>query len=893
MAQPARDPLAVRLSLAILRAARCLVPRPSRDAWTREWEAEIRHRWQAMSRRQETEWPQQATLVRRSSGAVADAAWLRQQFTADLDVVRDARYALRMLRARPLVSTFAVVVLALGICGTVTVFSTVDTLLLRDLPYADSNRIVTIWQTPTGNPDDREGVAPGAFVDWRARTTSFSALGSAEPWSFDYLDGPEPTELIGALVTEGFFEALGVQPARGRLFRPEEYAEGRSDVVLLSHGAWQRRFGNDEAMVGRTLRLNGRPHVIAGVLPPSFHPDVLRRAKEQEVWAPQTIQEFELQNRRNRFWAVVGRLTPGVSLERAQAELATISTQLAREYPRTLGGMTATVVPLRRYLAGPVREPLTLLLAAVVMVLLIACANVASLMLARSVERQREFAVRAAIGAARWRLARQTLVEAAVLAAIACAAGLALASLTIRAFVGFTSGLVRQLSDVTLDARLVLFAVALTALTTVLVGLWPAIQLSRGRLHDGLKETSGGLTASAHRRRFASGLVVAEIALALTLLVGAGLLVRSFTTLGRVDPGFEKSNVAVLQVFAYGPRYATDARRLAFFEQTLGRFRSVPGVVRAGLTSVAPFLPSQIDIQGGYRVVGRPAPPDTELPVTTLTVATSDFFHALRIPLRSGRLFTDTDHAKAPAVALVNDLLAERVWPGENPVGQRIEANWQGRWRTMEIVGVVGRVRRRGLESESHPELFMPAAQLPYGSMTFIVQTSGDPAALMPALKARIWEGDPTLPLYDTDTLDSLVAESLAPRRFVMTVATALSGLAFVLAALGMYSVLSFSTLQRTREIGVRMAMGGARRHIMTMVLREGMRLVAAGITLGLAASLLLSRAMAALLYNVSPADPLTLAATTGLLATAALLACYLPARRAMRIDPLQALRAQ
>ena len=876
------DSRAVRLSLAILRIVRHVVPKSIRAQWIREWEAEIRH----ASRR-----PQGAALVRRSSGAVADAAWLRQQCTLDLDVVQDVRYALRIMRARPFASIFAVLVLALGIGGTLTVFSTVDTLLFRELPYQDANRIVTIWQTPSADPDDRDGVAPGAFLDWQARTKSFSTLAAVEPWSYDYLEGPEPIELIGALVTEGFFDALGVQPARGRLFQADEYAAGRSDVVVLSHGAWQRHFGGDEAVIGRTVRLQGEPRLVVGVLPQSFHSDVIRRAKEQEVWGVQAIQEFERENRRGRFWSAVGRLAPGVTVEQAQAELETVSSQLAREYPRTMGGMTATVVPLRRYIAGPVRDPLTLLLAAVVIVLLIACANVANLMLARSVERQREFALRAAIGAARWRLVRQTMVEAAVLSAIACAAGLGLASIAIRAFVGFTSGLVRQLSEVTIDARLVLFALGLTAITTVLVGMWPALQLSRGRLHEGLKETSSGLTAGPQRRRFASGLIVGEIALALTLLIGAGLLVRSFTTLAQVDPGFEKSNVAVLQVFAYGPRYDTDEKRLAFFGQTLERFRGVPGVVRAGLSSVAPFLPSQIDIQGGYRIEGRPVPSDAALPVTTLTVATSDFFHALRIPLRRGRLFAETDHANAPLVALVNEVIAERAWPGENPVGQRITANWQGRWRTMEVVGVVGRVHHRRLEDDTRPEVFIPAAQLSYGSMTFIVQTVSDPAPLMSTLKARVWEGDPTLPLYEATTLDSLVATSLAPRRFVMTVTTALSGLAFVLAALGIYGMISFSTAQRTREIGVRLAIGGANTDILTMVLGEGMRLVAAGVALGLVAAVLFSRGISTMLYGVSPADPVTLAATVGLLLAVALFACYLPARRAMKINPLEALR--
>jgi predicted permease len=891
MDRPLSDPLVLRICFSILAVARRLVPRSIRESWTREWEAELRYRWNTLSRRRGVRWQGQADLLRQSSGAIADAAFLRQQFTADLDVVQDVRYAVRMLRKRPLVSTLAVAVLALGLGGTITVFSTIDTLLLRELPYSDANRIVTIWQTEVSRLDERRGVAPGAFIDWRARTKSFASFAAAEPFAFDYLEGPEPTSIPAALVSEGFFETLGVEPVRGRLFFPEEYAAGRSDVALLSFATWQRRFGGNEAVVGTTVRLDGRPFLIAGVLPSTFHPGILRREREQEIWAPQVIEQFERDNRRGRYWSAVGKLAPGVAFEQAQAELATISRQLAREYPRLMASMTATMVPLRQYLAGPLRDPLMLLLSAVVMVLLIACANIASLLIARSTERQREFAVRAAIGAGRWQLVRQMLVEAAVLAVLACGLGLAIASIAMRTFIGFTSRLVSQLSDVTLDTRLVLFAVGLTAATSLLVGIWPAIHLSRGGVYDGLKETATGLTASSHRRRLASALVIGEVALALVLLTGAGLLVRSFVMLSRVDPGFERSNVAVLQVFAYGDRYSNDTQRLVFFDQTLDRLRRQPGVGRAGMVSAMPFIPADIDIRGSYRIEGRPAPSDVELPTTSLTVATSEFFQAMRIPLRRGRLFAETDRATTPQVAVINDLLAEREWPGRNPIGERITANWQGRWRTMEIVGIVGRVRHSGLDIDARPEVFIPLSQLPFGSMTFVVQASTDPSTLMPALKERIWEIDPTMPVYSTATLDALISQSHAPRRFVMQIVSSLSALAFVLAAIGIYGTLTFSTAQRTREIGLRIAMGGSRDSIMRMVIREGMVLVAAGVVIGLAAALVLSRGIVALLYGVSPTDPMTLAGTAALLLGVALLACYIPARRATMVDPLTALR--
>jgi predicted permease len=902
MNQSLTDPLVLRVCFWILRVARRVVPRTIREQWTHEWEAELRFRWNTIQRQRGTRWQRQADLVRQSSGALVDAAFLRQQFTADLDIVQDARFAVRMLRKRPLVSGLAVVVLALGLGGTITVFSTIDALLLRELPYADSDRVVTLWQNEATRLDERLGVAPAAFLDWRQRTKAFAALAAAQPFSFDYFHGREPVMLPASLVTEGFFEALGVRPVRGRLFRPEEYVQGRSDVVLLSYASWQRRFGGDEAVIGGTIRLEGRPFVVAGVLPASFQIDLLRRNTEaaagqpaqiEEVWAPKVFEDFDRQNRSARFWSVVGRLGPGVSPEQAQADLAAVSRHLATEYPQTMASMTAVIVPLREHIAGPLREPLMLLLAAVLMVLLIACGNIASLLIARSVERQREFAVRVAIGARRWRLVRQVIVEAAVLATIACGLGLAIAYVAIRAFVGFTSQFIPQLAEVNLDTRLMLFAAGMTASTTILVGLWPAIKLSRGGVQEGLRETAAGLTASVPRRRMASALIVAEVALAVVLLTGAGLLIRSFVALAGVDPGFVKSNIAVLQVFAYGDRYPGDVQRLAFFRQMLDSFRSQPGVVRAGLVSAMPFLRSDIDVQRGFRVAGRPSPPDDQLPMVSLTVATREYFEALRVPLRSGRLFSETDREQAPPVAIINDLMAEQVWPGENPVGKRITVTWERQPRPMEVVGVVGRVRHNGLETEARPEVFMPFAQVPFGSMTFVAQTFGDPAAVISPLKERIWDVDPTLVVYDAATLDSLVAQSLAPRRFVMQIVASLSGLAFLLAAIGIYGMLSFSTAQRTGEIGLRLAMGASKVSIMNMVIREGMLLTAIGVAIGLAAALAMRRGISALLYGVSPADPLTLAGTAAVLLAVALLACYMPARRATTVDPLAALRAQ
>jgi putative ABC transport system permease protein len=893
MSDPRRDPLAVRLSMALFRIVKALVPSGIREDWLREWEAEVRHRWSTINRGRQTRWQDQADVVRRSTGAISDAAWLRQQFTADHDVMRDVRYALRLLARRPVISMLAVAVLAIGIGGTVSVFSVVDTLLLRQLPYRNPDEIVTIWLTNRGHPEEREGVAPGAFKDWHDRSKSFSHIAAASPQSFDFLDGLEPETLIGASITEGFFEALGVQPILGRLFVPREYTVFPPSVAVISHGTWQRMFGSDPNIIGRKALFDGRALEIVGVLPRWFHPTILGRLRDEELWVPGTLQNPEFANRRTRYWGVVARLAPGVDLESAQAELSIISEQLAREYPRTLGPMTATVVSFRDHLAGPIRDPLRVLFGAVVLVLMLGCANVASLLLARASDRQREFAVRAAIGANRWRLIRQTLVESLVLSMLACVFGLTMARTAIATFVATGSTTVPQLAELALDWRLIGFALATSALTAILVGLWPALRISRTALRQGLTESAISTTGGPDRRRLVSVLVVAEVALALVILVTAGLLIRSFMTLVRVDPGFARSNVAVLQVFAYGPRYQTNEQRSAFFDQTLERMRALPGVEKAGVVTAMPFMPANINIQGGFRIEGRPAPPEREQPVTHLTLASPDYFPAMQIPLRHGRVFTPDDHANAPPVAIINDLIADRFWPGADPIDQRITVNWQGQWRTMQVVGVVGRLRHDGLDSDPRLEVFIPFAQLPSGSMTYVVRTTVDAASLIPVLKTRIWDVDPTMALYHTSTTEALVAESLAPRRFVTSLLGILAALAFVLATIGIYGIVSFATAQRTREIGVRVVVGGSARDILTLVFSEGARRVAVGILVGLAGSLAAARVVEVLLYEVSPTDPLTLGVTAALLTIVALLACYWPARRATRIDPLAALRSE
>ena len=806
------------------------------------------------------------------------------------NLLQEFRFALRGFARKPSVNIIATLTLALGIGGTVAVFSTVDALLLRELPYHDPNRIVTIWQTSQEQPDEREGVSPGAFMDWRDRATVFSQFAAAEPMSFDYLGGPEPETLIGALVTNGFFEALGVTPRLGRSFLPEEHVAGKADVVLLSYGAWQRRFAGDPTIVGRRLQLEGRPYVIIGVLPQWLKPRLLDR--DHEIWAPKVLQESERASRRTRYWAVVGRLSPSVTIQTAQDELSSVSRDLAREFPNTMASVTATIEPWHEHLVAEIRQPLWLLFGAVTLVLLIACANVMNLLLARGAERRREVTIRLALGASRWRIVRQMLAESLLLGAISAAGGVLLAHWALDAFVAVSPVGLLEVDETWLrvNARSLAFALALAGATSALFGMWPAIRLSRGGAHHVVSETETRATATT-RHRDTSALVIAEVAVAFVLLVSAGLLIRSFISVLQVDPGFARSEVAVAQVFVYGQRYPDNTRRVQFFERSLERIRALPGVSVAGVVSAMPFGRANIGIQGGFRVEGRPEPAPDQRPTVFLTVATEGYFRAMSVPLRRGRLFADADRADMPSVALVNELIAARYWPNQDPIGQRITVNWQGRERTMEVVGVVGPIRHDALDREARAEVFMPFAQVPFGSMTFVTRSSSDPAALIPAIKQQIWSIDPTLPIYATATLHGLVDQSVGPRRFLMQLLSALALLAFVLAAAGIYAVLSFSIVQRTRELGVRMAIGADSPIIVRLVVGEGMRMVGVGALIGVLGALGVSQFLRASLFQVSATDPLTLILAMTLLAVVALVACYVPARRAARVDPLVALR--
>lgn len=824
-------------------------------------------------------------LVRRSFGALPDAAWLRRQFTVDADVVHDLRHGLRMLWKSPAFALSSVLVLALGIGGTVSIASLLDTLLFRPLPYADADRIVTVWQRHSAR--GREDVAPANFLDWRERSRSFDAISAAIPYSFDYTGGGEPEVFFGAQVTEGFWTAVGMRPALGRAFLPEEHVRGGRRAVILSHGLWQRRFGGDPGIVNRAISLDGDPWTVVGVLPTDFKPQMLPRPGELGVWTPKVIQDHEKRTRASAWWNVVAKLKPGVTVEQAQLEMDTISAAIARENPGSNDGVTTLVMPLRDHLMGDLWLPLLLMLGAVVLVLAIGCANVASLLLARGVQREREFAIRSALGAGRARLVRQLVAESLLLSAIAATVGIALAYWGIQVIVALAPGGVLRLQEARIDARMLAFAAGVTSITAIAFGLIPALQFSRpGR--DVVRERQGSGPRSFLRR----GLVAAEIALAVVLLTGAGLLLRSFGRLLAVDPGFSPRHVVALQVFAYDRHGAPDRTRL-FFKTTLERLRAIPGVEAAGGVSAMPFMIANIDIKSPLEVVGREPRPASERRGTYLTVATPGYFEAMSIPLREGRLLHDRDTQRTPAVAVISEALRRREWPSESPLARRIRLQWHGKPLEVEIVGVVSQIRHDGLDSTPRPEVFVPLDQVPFPSITYALRGTGDSATLIAAAKREIWAVDPMQTFYDVATVEGLVNASVVRQRFSVTLMSAFAALALLLCATGVYGLISFTTAQRTREIGVRMALGADGPAIRRMVLREGSIVVAAGVALGLAGALASSRLLQTLLFEIRPGDPLTFALVSSLLGAVGLAACYLPARRATRVDPLVALRVE
>ena len=796
---------------------------------------------------------------------------------------QDIRYALRLLLKQPGMTTLAVVTLALGIGANTAIFSAVNAVLLRPLPYPDADRVVMIWEKRAREAVLDAPVAPADFVDWEKRQASFEAIAGMSMSAVDLTGAGEPVRLFAGVVSPAFFDVLGVKPALGRTFRPDEAVFGQHRVVILGDRIWRQRFGADPTIVGRTILLNQLPSEVAGVLPASFEfPD-----SDLELWTPLALTSApQPPSRTLHFLTVYARLKPGITLERARADMDRIGAQLAEEYPASNQYHGAHIGLLRDELQqGSVRNGLLALLGAVGFVLLIGCVNVANLLLARAAARRREMAIRTAVGASRARLTAQALTESAVLALTGGVAALAVATWGI--------SLLRQIQPrdlqvlgadrLQLDATVLAFTFALSMVTGLIFGILPAWQLARHDVNESLKD--GGRPASSIKKGLRQTLVVSEIALASLLLVGAGLTLRSFQAVLRTETGFKPEGLLTAFVILPQAKYITDAQRVAAYDEIERRIASLPGVRSVGATSHLPL--SGQDSRTGIFIEGREPTPDAPTRAH-LRAVTLDYFRTMGMRVIEGRNFTAADHSESPFVTVINETMARRYWPGQSPLGTRVRMGGPA-WR--EVVGIVADVKHWGFERAVNPEMYLPQKQMVWSGLTYVLATDVDPVTLTAAVRNELKAVDPDLPLSNVRTIEEVAARSVAARRSSMLLLGVFSGLALVLAAAGIYAVMSQLVALRTSEIGVRMTLGAQPASVMRLVLREGLLQAIAGLAIGLVAGVLVMRAFRSVLFQVNPSDPLTLGAVGLVLLVTATLACLVPARRAMRVDPVQALR--
>jgi len=811
-------------------------------------------------------------------------------------LLQDLRYGARMLLKEPGFTLIAVVTLALGISANTAVFSVVNAVLLRPLPYPDSDRLVTVW----GNLH-REGLTKMTasvpeLTDYQQRSRVFEQLAAYGWQSFNLTDNGNPERVVGARVTASLFPTLGVAPVLGRPFLPEEDQPGRDQVVMISHRLWRSRFAADPNIVGRTITLNGRSLSVVGVMPAGFEFPF----KDISVWKPAafTAEEQSEKERGSHFLNVAARLKPGVTLKQAQAEMDAVGREVGSLYPGDYpNGYGVQIVPLHEETVGESRAALLLLLATVGFVLLIACANVANLLLVRATARQKEIAIRLALGASRRRVMSQLLAESMLLAFVGGLAGLLLALWGVDLLVALGPVDLPRLKEVAVDGRALCFTFALSLLTGGICGLAPALQASKPDLTESLKEGGKGAGADPRHRRLRSLLVVSEVTLALVLLVGAGLMVKSFIVLQNVDPGFTTENLLSLRVLLPPERYTEPQQKRGFFTELVQRVAALPGVETVSAVTYLPLSGSRNDrsfsIEGRPGMSGRPG--ESQPPADYVGIS-ENYFEVMQTPIVEGRRFNEAD-SREPAAAIINDTMARRFWPDQDAIGERIRlGNLESPFPWMTIVGVVKDMRHSGLDAEVNPTIFVPYLQprLPafaVGSMFLVVRSKVDPASLVAPVRAEVLAMDKDQPITNVNTMRQRLAESTAERRFQMLLFSLFGGAALILAAIGIYGVMSYTVTRRTREIGIRLAVGARPRDVLFLVMRQGMMLTLAGTVIGMLAAFGLTRLLTSLLFRVSATDPLTFAGVAALLVAVALLACWIPARRATKVDPMIALR--
>lgn len=798
---------------------------------------------------------------------------------------QDLRYTVRLLMRAPGFAAVAVCALALGIGANTAIFTVVNSVLLRPLGFHDPDRLVMVWENSRQHNQPRNVISPGNYRDWREQSGVFERMSLILDGTANLTGTGEPEEIRMQMVEPEFFPLLGAQAAYGRVFTQDDAEIRDFRVVILSHSLWLRKFGGDPGVVGRSINLDGRPQTIVGVMPASL-PFVGRKT---DVWTAMKLDPGrDYRKRAGRYARCLARLKPGVTLEQAQTEMTGIASRLELTYPEFDKNWGVTVLSLRDQIVGGVQTSLLIFQGAVGFVLLIACANVANLLLARATSRRREIAIRLSLGANRVRVIRQLLTESVLLAVAGGAIGLVLARWGITALQAAGPRNLPRLDEVTLDWRAFAFTAAISLFTGILFGLAPALTGGRGRLHEALRAGSG-TTASGRILSLRSAFVALQVALALVLLAGAGLLVRSFVNLQSVDPGFQPHNVLTAGVSLPYAGYTDAAQRVAFFREAVARLQQLPGVKAASAITFLPF--SGPAAATGFNVVGRPQPKPGEVPVTEVRIVHPDYFRTMGIPLRRGRIFNmDEYRAGTPRAFVVSETLARKEFPNEDPLGRQLVVS-MGDQTPGVIVGVVGDIKYNTLDGEVRPMVYYSHPQLPMSFMTLVVRTEGEPMGMANAVQRVVHQMNPLQPISDVESMDDLIARSVAQPRFQMALLTVFAAAALLLAAVGIYGVMSYSVSQRTAEIGVRMALGADAGDVMGMVLGQGIAVAGVGLAVGLAASLWLTRLLKSLLFEVVPTDAATYVAVAFAMGLVAVLACYLPARRAMRVDPLVALR--
>jgi predicted permease len=800
---------------------------------------------------------------------------------------RDIRFGVRALVHSPVFSVVTVLSLALGIGANTAIFSVVNALLLRPLPFPESERIVHVWHTPPQQSFpglERFSVSPANYLDWKDQSSTFEQIAVYTYSGFSLSTSNDPLPLIGAAVSSDFFSVLRTNVMQGRTFTPDEERPGRDQVAVISHALWQRAFGANPNMIGQTLIINSRSFTVVGIMPAGFE-----FPREAELWVPLAWDDKERQVRSIHDYLVVARLKQNVSNEQAQAEMSTISSRLEQQYPEENKGWGAVVIPLREDMVGNIRPALLVLFCAVGFVLLIACANVANLMLARAANRQSEIAVRIALGAGRARLIRQLLTESVLLAVVGGVLGLLLAVWGSKMLVRL--GSLSNTGDIGIDTWALGFTLLVSLGAGIIIGIVPAWQFTKTNLSDTLKQGSGRTGGSPMRQHTRKALVISEVALSLVLLIGAGLMIRSFWKLQNVNPGFDTSNALTMSLALTPIRYSEPHQQLAFLERAIEQIRAVPGVVSVGATTTVPLT------GGGstqpFSIEGRPVGAVAEQPMAQTRYITSDYFRAIGIPLRQGRFFSDNDRDNTVPVVIISEAMARRFWPGENPIGKRLTPSFHPEPGAREIVGVVGDAKATGLDVDSSATMYLPYKQLMRPYISFVVRTASNPESLVQPVSAAIYSIDKEQALTDIQTMEQVLTQSLSGRRFNMTILLTFAAAALVLAAVGVYGLMNYTVTLRRRELGIRMALGAARMDVLRLVLRQGLTLTLIGVAAGLISSYALTRLMASLLYGVTATDYLTFVSVSAVLVAVGVAASYVPARRATKVDPTIALRTE